>query len=186
MKISAWARLSSVLLHRFIQPQSFLLSCWRTWSFFAHSSWITDISIFWWWKEHRAKSKQRHFNKWHRSSLHVPVLTATPKSGFKQFEDHLQFGFCIWGWVGAAVLPLHWIRAEGAHRKGFFIHLSGPWTGKTSQLRLECGVLSVYISFCVAVSARCVCMEAAGWWSSYMIAEASKEKQAGVAWLFLM
>lgn len=62
-----------------------------------------------------------------------------------------------------------------------------PGLGRLLQLRLECGVLSVHISFSVWL-----CLHVVSVWrlqgdgSSYMIAEASKEKQAGVTWLFLM
>ena len=73
------------------------------------------------------------------------------------------------------------------HQKGLFVHVSGTWTGKTHTAEAGMtGTLSSHIFL------MCFCPHILSIWrlqgdgSSYMIAEASKEKQAGVAWLFLM
>ena len=139
-------------------------------------------------KNTELKSKQRHFNKWHRSSLHVPVLTATPKVVSSNWRPS-----SIWllhlGVVGAAgCSPLYLDKGRGwLIGKASLSTYLVPGLGRLIQLRLEWWVLSVHMSFSVWL-----CLHVLSIWrlqgdgSSYMIAEASKEKQAGIAWLFLM
>ena len=50
-----------------------------------------------------------------------------------------------------------------AHLKGFFIHLSGTWTGKTHTAGAGMmGTFCSHIFLCVVVSACSLYMEAAG------------------------
>lgn len=142
----------AVLLHRFIQPQSFLLSCWRTWSFFAHSAESQTFPYFGDRKNTELKSKQRfpHFNKWQQKFPTCSSFSSHSKSGFKQLKTIFNLAFASGGgWVQLGVLPCIWIRAEVAHRKASLSTYLVPGLGRLLQLRLECGVLSVHISFSV-------------------------------------
>ena len=153
-------------------------------------------------KSTELKSKKRYFNKWHRSSIYVPILcscvTAHSKSGFN--SNSLHFGSHIWEWVGPAgcsslgsLIP--WCSDGG---RGWLIWKTSsstylvPGLGRVKQLRLEwLGLLRyLLLSLYVVVSTCFLYMETSAWWEFLrdiwrLSEQASKEKQEGVAWLFL-
>lgn len=107
-------------------------------------------------KSTELKSKKRHCNKWHRSSIHVPVLTATPKVVSSNWRLssiwllHLGVGVCSW-----VFLPCVWMRAEGGSSERLLYPLIWylDWEDSYSWGWNDGDFLFTYLSLCC-----CVCM----------------------------